>query len=314
MIDLKSIFLREDAVAGSASFIIPQGIMKYLDIDGNLANADKWKAKIVLGNSMPRGKKKGDWDDVGYIWISLDSNTIVPIARSDEHHYGGDLMEHYMNKRLIPREEYYPIWAVEGNNYVHENDVPRALKAFRKFRIYGGKNVTIQNWRKGDSVRATADTFIKQGGDLKIQKGQIAEDGQRVLDLLKEIEGLYTKYRDGVEHGRRTQTVEKKIFSLIYRFIKEGLHYQGFFGYLDLDDNDVKRYEDRVVRAEGEGNVEKAIEAIFAFGGLKNEIHNRLREIVRKSKSDDLSIRWKLEDLKLFFGDIDATIHALGAI
>jgi hypothetical protein len=314
MINLKSIFLREGFDANGASFKIPDGIMKYLQIDGNLANVDKWKAKIVLGNSMPKGQKKGDWDNVGYIWISLDSNVIVPIARADEHHYGGDLMEYYMKKKLVPREEYYPIWAVEGGNYVYDNDVPRALKAFRKFRIYGGRNVTIQNWRKGDNVRATADTFIKQGGDLKIRKGQIAEDGQRVLDLLKEIEELYKKYRDGVEHGKRTQTVEKKIFSLIYRFIKEGLHYQGFFRHLDLDESEVKKYEDRVIKAEGEENVEKAIEAIFAFGGLKNEIHNRLREIVRKSKSDDLSIRWKLEDLRLFFGDLDAMIHALGAI
>jgi hypothetical protein len=314
MINLKSIFLREEFDANGASFKIPDGIMKYLQIDKKLANADKWKAKIILGNSMQKGQKKGDWDNVGYIWISLDSNVIVPIARADEHHYGDDVMRHYIKKKLIPKEDYYPIWAIEGGNYVYDDDVPRALKAFRKFRIYGGRNVTIQNWRKGDNVRATADTFIKQGGDLKIRKGQIAEDGQKVLDLLKEIEELYGKYRDGVEHGKRTQTVEKKMFSLIYRFIREGLHFSGFFRHLDLDESEVKKYEDRVVKAEGEENVEKAIEAIFAFGGLKNEIHNRLREIVRKSKSDDLSIKWKLEDLRLFFGDLDAMIHALGAI
>lgn len=313
MIDFKSIFLREEFDANGASFKIPDGILKYLQIDGNLANADKWKAKIVLGNSMPHGKKKGDWDNLGYIWISLNSNVIVPVAQSDEHNLGADLIDIYVTKKLIPDEDYYPIFH-NGNNYVQKKDVPKAILAFRKFRIYGGKNVTIQNWNKKDSIRVTADTFIKQGGDLGIKKGQIAEDGQNVINLLKEIEELYKKYRDMTERGRRTQVIEKKIFSLIYRFIKNGLRYDGFFRYLDIKESDIKKYEDRIIDAEGKEDVEKAIGAIFSFGGLKNEIHNRLREIVQKSNSDDLLVRLRLEDLVLFFGDLDATIHALGAI
>ena len=57
----------------------------YRNID-DINNVANWEAKILTGNSLSSGKRKGQWEEVGYVWFSLVDNTMVPLSRSDEHH------------------------------------------------------------------------------------------------------------------------------------------------------------------------------------------------------------------------------------
>ena len=66
-----------------AQFVIPSKIAKNFKIVGDLSNIADWKAKVLRNNSGD--KKIGSWDNVGYVFISILSNEIIPIARADEH-------------------------------------------------------------------------------------------------------------------------------------------------------------------------------------------------------------------------------------
>ena len=60
-----------ESISLYSNFNVPERTSSNFQITSNLNEANTWKAKILLGNSMEEGKKVGDWDEVGYIMISL---------------------------------------------------------------------------------------------------------------------------------------------------------------------------------------------------------------------------------------------------
>ena len=105
-------------------FNIPKELQDNYKIKGNLGNVEKWKAKIMVGNS---GGGVGKWENVGYVMISIKDKTIIPISRNDEHHTGYD----FLQDMDIPNvHSYYPVFAI-GNNYV---DI--AIDVIRKQRLF----------------------------------------------------------------------------------------------------------------------------------------------------------------------------------
>ena len=81
-------------------FTIPEKLQKYYNIEGNISNIYEWRAKIILNNSSSN-LKIGDYDNVGYIMINHNNSDIIPIARSDEHQRGEELLYHLYSKKLI---------------------------------------------------------------------------------------------------------------------------------------------------------------------------------------------------------------------
>ena len=102
-------YLKED----TNKFIIPDKILSNFKIVGGLDNYPNWQAKVLLDNSADKGVKKGQWESPRYVLISLDSNNIIPVAISDEHQTGYDLLyEYYYKKKLIKQENYI---SIDGN-------------------------------------------------------------------------------------------------------------------------------------------------------------------------------------------------------
>lgn len=87
------------------TFQLPKNIpSNFFKITNSLKDIKNWKARILENNSGGEKLKVGDYDEVGYVMISLKDNTIIPIARSDEHHRGYDIMyEIYESKyKIVP--------------------------------------------------------------------------------------------------------------------------------------------------------------------------------------------------------------------
>ena len=123
-----------ESISLYSNFNVPERTSSNFQITSNLNEANTWKAKILLGNSMEEGKKVGDWDEVGYIMISLKDNTIIPIARSDEHQRGYELLSDFYH---FSSKDYYSLW-VYGKNYPYDVEQLHDLEiALQKAQSYG---------------------------------------------------------------------------------------------------------------------------------------------------------------------------------
>jgi len=127
-------------------FSIPDKIKSNLKIEGDVSNIQKWKAKVILGNS---GGKEGEWDDVGYVGFKPSTGTLVPVARADEHQTGYDLIDYYIQKGLIPKGKYTTIWVRTGPNYAHDDEhIKELIPVYKKWLELGGENLRIKTKNK----------------------------------------------------------------------------------------------------------------------------------------------------------------------
>lgn len=119
-----------DNRALSASFKLPDAVPTSLfKLTNSMADVQKWKAKVLENNQQ--GVPKGEFDSVGYIMVSLVDNTIIPIARSDEHRKGFEVMDCvYSEKYGINPSNYYPIFAI-GNNYPYDKEDEQAMYSYQ---------------------------------------------------------------------------------------------------------------------------------------------------------------------------------------
>lgn len=281
------------------NFIIPSSIKANYKISGNLSNVSNWKAKIILGNSMSQDKKKGQFDKVGYVAVSLDSNVLVPIARSDEHQAGYEFIENLIRKKLIPDEDYYTIFAV-GNKYIYddnEEDFKRTKTAFQKFLSYGGRNGPVEG--AANELRKFAafmSDVIETPSfkDLKkniLVKGKLAPLGKGIVNSL-EIMAKTLKDILKAEDSNRTETEKiNQLNSMALDFIDKykwpiiHSHYKRPINEIEkeiLTDND---------------SYKTVKEIFFGYNGIKNTFHMSLRNANPKNT-------WSYGDLEQVFGDI----------
>ena len=163
--------LREANVAKTGGFAIPPKIAKNYLAPGNLANVASWQARVMLANS---GGKRGEWDGVGYVLVSLDDNTIVPVARSDEHQTGYELLGWLKRQKVVGHADFRPIFAI-GNNYAQFSDAEEMENmkvAIGKFKTYGGDmDLMFKSWTGGKTT--TLGDFLEG----KIMAGDNAKPG-----------------------------------------------------------------------------------------------------------------------------------------
>lgn len=296
----------------TADFTIPKRIAKYYHISGSLRNVDQWEAQIILGNSLSdyKGLKIGDWEDIGYVMVSVDSNIIIPVSRSDEHQNGYELLYYFLEKGWIPDENYFPI-NPSGNNYVNPKAKEKAIIAFEKFRSYGGRNLPVQNTQTRDNMRVNIDTYIKLNGDVRYEKNKLADGGKQLLKMFIDTEQLYRQYRQKSEKGMRTDMIEKKIYKNLYAILN---FCRKEWYYTDFNEDTIKNYEDRIIDFEGESKLQSAIVLIFGQYGLKKAIHNQLRDAFRRHNTNPDSFDQDYDRLQQFWGDIEYAIHELGGV
>jgi len=270
------------------SFTIPKAIARNFKISGDLSKVDQWKAKVVQGNS---GKLRvGKWDEVGYVLISISSNHIIPVSRNDEHRSGYEVLwEHYFKKNLIPQERFIPIFAF-GQNYVSPQQAEEQVEAFRRYRFYGGRNSIIHGTNENRHYIANIDDYIQGKGKLYVDKAKLSPVGQFIISKLEAIaKGVLEKRKD--------------VFSTAYDFIQWiGENDIALCTVLKFSVDDPEKWQAEVLKAEAGEDFDGLSQLFFSFYGIKNKIHNRLRDGVNGGN------QYEIEDLRNFWGNLDVAI------
>lgn len=292
----------------SLHFQIPEGIKKYLQVTNDLKEVSSWKAKIILGNSLSKDKKKGDWDDVGYIFVSPTSNLIVPIARGDEHQTGTELMYWYQSKGLVPQGDFEPVYAT-NHDYIYKED---KWKVYKKWLALGGENLLVESGGDlyGANYIGTMQDVVDKKGKVSIRKGVVAPFGQKLIASLEELATLSKNIMQkekfySVEKLKKNFLVNAKSFlhsfddiwlpnSKIVSWGKEG-----------LSNDFIEKSIEQITSFEKKGDFNSANKLLFGFNGLKNIIHNRLREFVSNPTSREMD---KDGYFKLF-GDLNTALQ-----
>jgi hypothetical protein len=272
-----------------ANFVIPEKLKKYVQVTNDINDAKNWKAKIILGNN---GGKKGELDDVGYIAVSPTSNIIVPIARHDEHQAGYELIDHLINKKIIPNEKYHTLYS-RGENYIYggqdEDYMNKAISAYKKWLELGGKDLNL-NGANSIKYSGTISDFIKRvkeitkDGDVLLDLDSIFPKGQAVIRELIELSLQYKKLLNDKEisHGK-----EKQIDIFIKRvsnFINDLDSFGSKYPQRLFNTDARKTWKEQITKAEADGDLQKAGDILFGMDGIKNTIHQALKAIVAFKK------------------------------
>lgn len=281
-------------------FTIPEKLKKYQDIDGDISNVSEWKTQIILNNNSGKGLKKGDYDEVGYIMINTKTSDIIPIARSDEHHRGEDLLYHFFEKKLIDNVNYVPIFSI-GNNYFYKNDydikreeneLKEYLIVVEKFLNYGGKNLPL-NITGRKNYKIDLELFVKMSGNLEAikeyieEKGELTDDGEYLIFCLEKLALMIREYSLG------NTKIKQEIFKKADNFFGDRfLSKIKFIPTFNIQKN--------IIKAINTFDLELLEKILFEHNGLKNTIHIMLKE--------------KDQKLKSFFGNLDIALDKFDSL
>lgn len=269
-------------------------------ITNSFASVDRWQAIVYEGNS---GRVPvGDFDKVGYVMISMKDNTIIPVARSDEHHTGWDMMERF--QRIIPIDNYYSFWS-HGNNYVYDlNDIKSLIIVGRKFLSWGGKDCTVIGNSSLHGKLVTLSYLIKTR-TMAAPAHQLAPLGQAILDGYKDVAAAVSNAR-----GSELKSSRAKIYVAaltLYNFLlRNALNIDG----LDITqlDNDHKTLQEF---KKTDASLNEIEQLLFGFNSIKNKLHNHMRSVLTKiQKGGKLSYT---EDKMIgVWGDLELAVDWLG--
>lgn len=275
-------------------FTIPKAIASNFRIKGDLSSVAEWRAKVLMGNSGT--VKVGAWDEVGYVLISTDSANIIPIARSDEHQCGYEVLgEIYFKRKLVQREKYVAIFAF-GHNYVWQESARQNLKALRRFREYGGRNSILKGMNEHSRYIATIDDFIGGDGSLAVDPTALSPVGRFVIGKLEAIAKGIVGHR-------------KQVFAIAFDFVKwiEDNAYEvgKVLSFKKGEaDKDLENWERETLTAEADEDFERLSRLFFSINGLKNNFHNRLREAVNKKTE----FEFQVDDIKSFWSNMELAL------
>lgn len=304
--DLHNLFisqLAEENIDKTLQERIQPSLAKNYQITESLSDVLNWKVKIILGNNIgsKSDKKKGDFDDVEYVRIGLKTGVLIPIARGDAHHLGGDLIYHLINKNLIPDDLYYPI--CPRNDYVDSGN-NQALMAFKIWRKLGGPNIVIKNNSSSECIfQITLDDYIKTEGKITINKGELLPLGKELIDRLKIVSKLCIDARHDERKLKRFFLEALKT----YTFVLEKI-------YIFKDESQQSILND-IMRAEaigGEEGIKKIEQLFFGMNSFKNKLHIEVREAIKSLENNNNRVDWKIEQIMKIFGDLRLANHELG--
>ena len=257
------------------SYKFPPKTENIIKAEGGLQNIKNWKVKILLGNSMSDEFKVGDYDDCRYMAVSLVDNTIIPIAISDEHHRGEDLLyDYYQRKKLIKAKDFH-IVNTFGNHYIYTKEqISVDYIVYEKLVKMGFNPNDLVIIFYGNEFEKNAqmsfNEFLKYKGDFNklkkdyIKLGKLSENGKKLIQHLEELSKLFKNYHlndkdasikvDIIDKCKEfyswTFTADiKYIFDLDYRMMSS------------LKSNDIDTLE----------------KTLFDIGGIENSIHNKIR-------------------------------------
>ena len=294
-----------ESVSQVSSFKLPNGVPQSLfKLTNSMADVQKWKAKVVENNQ--RGVPKGSFDSVGYIMVSLIDNTIIPIARSDEHRMGFEVMDYFYSKKYgISPSNYYPIFAT-GNNYPYNKEDAQAMyAALVKCKSYGldldSIAVSMYYLSKGSTNYISASDFVSQTSKSNEDRKKLSltKIGKSLIASLQAFSEAFEYHN--ARGGLSIVKIQRALNNLVN--VGKQIRLNETDGYTLVTDFDKESIEDVLVRYKDGYISETDLEnMIFGFDGFRNRLHNRLR----KNKFSDL--------LQSELGNTDEVINMIGAL
>lgn len=291
-----------EAVSQASPFKLPNGVPQSLfKLTNSMVDAQKWKVKVLESYCLE--KRKGSFDGVGYVMVSLKDNTIIPIARDDEHHRGEDLLYDYYQPRYgVNPEDYYPVFC-DGSNYPYNAEEEGKLKiALNKCKNYGLDmtltTVNLYYVQRGNDTLYTAEDFIS-GKAIKFKrKRKLTKTGEEFLKVFIDLKDA-CEYRDSRGNlvlsriSAALTDLTSFLRSLVIAESGATLFTDGNVNYVNTQLEDY-RY-----------GITKEVDFmnyLFGFNGLRNTIHNFLRN----SEYDSF--------LNKQLGNVSELIEKLGAL
>lgn len=272
-------------------------------ITGNLRDIEKWRCRVYVGD----GTDKESQSHVGYVMISLKDDTIIPIARGDEHHRGMDLMYDFQNgeknryysvKRIpgLIASDYLPIWA-HGQNYIYTKDeAPDLLIALKKYLSYGGKDGLLTGSYEMDGKMSRLSTFVERDGNMEIEAGSLAPLGKKIYDDLKALSAAMLALPEDAD---RIQA--KPVFAQAAKLLRD-IPPTMVHG-LGLDWEEFKAYPQKLRALQKENDYLELENMFFAYHGIKNKIHENM-----KNNRDNA---YREREIRGIWGDVDLAIDML---
>ncbi len=300
----------------STKFDIPEKIPTDLfQIEGDFSKVKQWKAKTLLANS---GGKKGAWDRVRYVMISLKDNTIIPIAISDEHQTGYELMWNFYSKKYgITVNQYYSLCSW-GNHYIYSKDELKGCAiAGEKYIKWGGNpklevNINEQVFNKSMIVplkdivkyKANPEKLIPLYGEVK---NKILPFGKEFLKQWQNLSKSFNAGRNSMSPSIVKQLAKKTIDVIEWQ--DENSFYTGSQEYIPVlkmflkGIGDFQDLENFVFGFSDKNNEYIKKVDLKNFNGIKNYIHNNLRSNADSNFKSDYEAK---------VGDLDLLIKMYG--
>jgi hypothetical protein len=266
-------------------FAVPPKLAKNFRIIGDLSNVENWQAKIILGNSMAENMRVGNWDKIGYVMISLSSNQIIPIARSDEHSTGYELLQHYIDKGLVKGNDWTSIWSM-GHNYIYKANDENKVEALRRYRSYGGINSLVEwPYAKKKAVQFIDEYLNDKGVEPNVTG--ISKTGQYVINTLENI-------------AKKTLANDESVFKLTYDFVK-WINQNSFVMTKALEGSfDEKKWLELTLSAEATRDFKEIQSLVLGATGIKNRFHNALKHANIKD--------YDYKELLAFWGNVELAL------
>lgn len=294
-------------------------------VTADLKTASAWKSRILLGNSLSADKLVGEFDDVGYVMVSVIGATrVIPVARSDEHSMGYELLAHLAKHKAIRPKEFFPI-AIGGSTGIFifgDKDIPPALEATRRWIAAGGADIVVRKTGGAPEERWTMASrdFVAGNGRRTHSPDGLLPVGDRFVRTLTTLAEALRELRDpdrpwlyleGNRHvERRLARSARTLTSML------ALHRE--LALAALHDRTSRRMD-------GGGTLQEAIDGwsakmesalwngdysgvqdlVFTHGGIKNRVHQEVR---RPSPPG-----WP-SDIQALFGDLVLADAALGRV
>lgn len=293
------------------TFQLPKNIpSNFFKITNSLKDIKNWKARILENNSGGEELKVGDYDEVGYVMISLKDNTIIPIARSDEHHHGYDIMyEIYESKYKIHPSNFYSVYCLPNSaNYPYSKEEADKLKdALIKCDEYGMDLDTSKVYLKYidslyknksyDESLISARDFISGKYGLASFGETVSLIGEKLVDAFKNLSNTFenTNVRGDIPITQLKMAV-KKLYTVGSRIQLPDKF--KLINPLDLEKmmDIIEQYKSKYI------DIQKLYKLFFGFNGFRNIFHQRLRKNIGN------------EDLNKQLGSVKVIIEMIGAI
>ena len=242
--------------------------------------------------------------------ISLKDNTIIPIARSDEHHRGYDIMyEIYESKYKIHPSNFYSVWCLPNSaNYPYSKEEADKLKdALIKCDEYGMDMDTSKVYLKYidslyknksyDESLISARDFISGKYGLASFGETVSLIGEKLVDAFKNLSNTFeNKNVRGDIPITQLKMAVKKLYTVGSRIQLPDKF--KLINPLDLEEmmDIVEQYKSKYI------DIQKLYKLFFGFNGFRNIFHQRLRKNIGN------------EDLNKQLGSVKVVIEMIGAI